>query len=293
MIESYRLFDNLRQHRARLLDHTQLEAGIGLASWSNRHDRIHQTDANHHTLSLYIADGYESYRKTAGGWRNGGGPDRLCLMPQAFESVWDIRGPLSFVHLYFTDEHLRRLAEQTWDRSPAELRLDARIFAEDPQITLLFRQFLLTCNWQDSSDRLALGSAVTLLLNHLLKHYSTLRWPEVQVRGGLAPYQLNRLREYIDAHLDQPLRLADLAAEAGLSEYHFARMFKQSQGQAPHQYLLQQRLQRAERLLRESSESITEIALRCGFSSTSHFSNRFRQARGIAPSALRRTLNTG
>lgn len=288
MNQSYRLFDNLRQHKARLLDHTRLDDGIALASWCNRDDRIHQVSANHHTLSLYIADGYECYQQTARGWRNGGGPDRLCLMPQSFESVWDIRGPLSFVHLYFTDDHLRRLAEQTWDRSPAQLSIDERIFAEDPQITLLYRQFLLANNWRDNSDRLALSSAVTLLLTHILKHYGALRWPGVSVRGGLAPYQLNRLREFIDAHLDQPLRLTDLAAVAGLSEYHFARMFRQSQGQAPHQYLLQQRLLRAEQLLQESSDSITEIALRCGFSSTSHFSNRFRQARGITPSALRR-----
>jgi AraC family transcriptional regulator len=94
--------------------------------------------------------------------------------------------------------------------------------------------------------------------------------------------------EYIEQHLDQPLPLSVLATEAGLSEYHFARMFKQSLGQSPHQYLQARRLARADTLLTASALSITEIALACGFSSTSHFSNCYRTARGQTPSALRR-----
>ena len=73
-----------------------------------------------------------------------------------------------------------------------------------------------------------------------------------------------RVREYIENHLERPLLLADLAAQAGLSEYHFARMFKHATGLAPHQFVMRARLQRAERLLRHSQQPITEIALACG-----------------------------
>ena len=85
----------------------------------------------------------------------------------------------------------------------------------------------------------------------------------------------------------QPLMLPELALLAGLSEFHFARMFKQSMGMAPHQYVMNARLIRAEQLLKTTGMEITAIALECGFSSTSHFSNRFKSVRGMTPTALR------
>ncbi|MEH6565405.1 MAG: AraC family transcriptional regulator [Halopseudomonas sp.] len=288
---SYQVFDNLQQHKARLLGSASLGNGLGLASWYNDDDLIKLDNANHHTLSLYLADGYQSYFQTASGWQNGGAPDKLCLMPKDYASTWHLRGPLSFMHLYFTDQHLREHAEQTWDRSPASLTLDERLFADDPHITLLYRQFLLSHDWHNPADRLALSSATSLILNHLLKHYVHLGWQEVKVRGGLSPYQLQQVLDYIDSHLEQPLLLSDLAREAHLSEFHFARMFKHSKGVAPHQYVMGQRLARAEQLLQRTSQPLTEIAMQCGFSSLSHFSNRFRQVHGRSPSLLRADLS--
>jgi len=287
MSQSYQVLNSLQQHKAQLQGSVRLGNGLGLASWYNDDDLIALDNADHHTLSLYLADGYQSYFQTPQGWQNGGAPDKLCLMPKDYASTWHIRGPLSFMHLYFTDHHLRQQAEQTWDRSPAQLTLDERLFANDPQIALLYRHFLLNNDWHDPADQLAISSATTLILNHLLKHYVHLNWQDPVVRGGLSPYQLNRVLEFIDSQLAQPLLLSDLAREANLSEYHFARMFKHSKGVAPHQYVMKQRLKQAEQLLRISTLSLTSIALQCGFSSPSHFSNRFRQVHGVSPSAVR------
>ncbi|KAA9000600.1 helix-turn-helix transcriptional regulator [Affinibrenneria salicis] len=287
----YRVFDTMQHHKARLRDTVELGSGVRLASWFNRHDCVTVENADHHTLSLYIADGYECYHKTPDGWRNGGGPDRFCLMPRESVSTWDIRGDLSFVHLYCDDNHLRRLAEQIWDRSPAALRIEERTFSEDPQITTLYRQFLLNNSWADPASQLALSSAATLLMIHTLRQYTQLQWAMPAVRGGLAPAVSRRIKDLIDSRIAEPLTLADLAAEAELSEYHFARMFRQSEGMAPHQYMLKRRLVRAEEMLRRSSLSITEIALACGFSSASHFSHRFKIERGLTPSALRQALS--
>ncbi len=284
---SYLAFETLRKNKARLHNSVQLSSGVQLAAWSNRNNLVTQESAEHHTLSLYVADGYECYQKVPGGWRNGGGPDRFCIMPRQYESTWDVRSDLSFVHLYFTDRHLRHLVEQTWDRSPAAINVEQRSFAEDPQITLLYRQFLLKCDWQDGANQLALSSASTLLMSHLLQRYTHLQWRLPGVRGGLAPAVLKRVLEFIASHLDQPLLLADLALQAGLSEFHFARMFKHSTGLAPHQYVMQARLQQADRLLRHTIAPLTQIALDCGFSSASHFCNRFKAAYGCSPLQLR------
>lgn len=288
MSDSYDAFENLRKHNAVLHNSVALHDGIQLAAWSNKRDTITQY-CNHHTLSLYIADGYESYHKTASGWKNGGGPDRFCLMPKESESVWDIRDNLAFVHLYCTDEHLREVGEKVWDRSPANFTLDEKTFSQDASITALYRQFLLGCDWQQNANQLTLSTASTLLLTHLVQHYSNVQWQLPTITGGLAPVALRNVLEYIEAHLGEPLLLCDLAAQVSLSEYHFARMFRQSMGVAPHQFVMQRRMARAKALLLSSNRSLTDIALACGFNSASHFSNRFKAVKGITPSQLRAT----
>lgn len=286
MSQPYNAFENLRRHNASLNDSVQLSSGIMLAAWSNQDDRVTQC-SDHHTLSLYINNGYETYQKTPAGWKNGGGPDRFCLMPEDDETTWDIRNDFSFVHLYCTDEHLRNIAEQIWDRSPSSLQVDKKIFAEDPRITQLYRHFLLSSSWQQSANHMTLSTASTLLLTHLVQNYSSVQWKLPAVRGGLAPVVLRNIQAYVEEHLSEPLTLAELAREAGLSEFHFARMFKQSTRLAPHQYVMQRRMVRAETLVRHSPLSLTDIAMACGFSSASHFSNRFKAMRGVTPSQLR------
>ena len=286
MAEMYGAFENLRKHKAVLHNAVALNSGIQLAAWSNKRDTITQY-CDHHTLSLYIADGYESYHKTSAGWKNGGGPDRFCLMPKESESTWDIRDDLSFIHRNCTDAHLRHVGEQIWDKSPYSFTLDENLFGDDASITALYRHFILGCDWQQSANQLTLSTASTLLLTHLVQHYSNVQWTLPTVTGGLSPVVLRNVLGFIEENLAQPLTLADLAAQASLSEFHFARMFRQSMQMAPHQYVMQRRMERAKSLVRHTGKPLTEIALACGFSSASHFSNRFRAATGLTPSQLR------
>lgn len=286
MAEMYGAFENLRKHKAVLHNAVALNSGIQLAAWSNKRDTITQY-CDHHTLSLYIADGYESYHKTSAGWKNGGGPDRFCLMPKESESTWDIRDDLSFIHLYCTDAHLRHVGEQIWDKSPYSFTLDENLFGDDASITALYRHFILGCDWQQSANQLTLSTASTLLLTHLVQHYSNVQWTLPTVTCGLSPFVLRNVLGFIEENLAQPLTLADLAAQASLSEFHFARMFRQSMQMAPHQYVMQRRMEKAKSLVRHTGKPLTEIALACGFSSASHFSNRFRAATGLTPSQLR------
>jgi AraC-like DNA-binding protein len=107
--------------------------------------------------------------------------------------------------------------------------------------------------------------------------------------GGLTPRALQRVGDYIMAHLAENIELQALADIAGLSRFHFARMFKQSAGTPPHHYLMQRRLERAQKLLAESNLSIAQIALESGFSDQSHFTHRFRLHFGITPRSFRRS----
>ncbi|MEM6432673.1 MAG: AraC family transcriptional regulator [Cyanobacteria bacterium P01_D01_bin.115] len=97
-----------------------------------------------------------------------------------------------------------------------------------------------------------------------------------------------QIADYIHAHLDQSIKLADLAEVAGISQFHFSRLFKQSTGMTPHQYLTQQRIEQAKQLLKGTKGAISEIALQCGFNSQSHFSKHFKDAIGMTPNNYRK-----
>jgi AraC-like DNA-binding protein len=107
------------------------------------------------------------------------------------------------------------------------------------------------------------------------------------VRGGLPPRTLQRVRDYIEANLNENISIQTLAEAAGLSMFHFARAFKQSEGLTPHDYLVQCRVRRTQKLLVESDLPLSEIALAAGFSDQSHCARRFREYVGVTPSSYR------
>jgi AraC-like DNA-binding protein len=104
---------------------------------------------------------------------------------------------------------------------------------------------------------------------------------------GLAPWQLRRVVEYLDAHLPKRVDLADLAVLAGLSQPHFSRAFKASTGLAPYQWQLDARIRRAQALLIDTSLSLDQLAEATGFADPVHFGRTFRKLTGATPAAWR------
>jgi len=95
------------------------------------------------------------------------------------------------------------------------------------------------------------------------------------------------VREFIETHLEENISIQTLAAIAGLSKYHFARAFRQSEGITPHGYLVQCRVRRAQDLLAATDLPLSEIALASGFADQSHCARRFREHVGVTPSSYR------
>lgn len=105
---------------------------------------------------------------------------------------------------------------------------------------------------------------------------------------GLAPNQLGRVLEYLNAHLPQRVELAQLADLAGLSQAHFSRAFKAATGMAPYRWQLDARIRRAQALLLDSSSSLHDVAEATGFADAVHFGRTFRKLTGATPAAWRR-----
>jgi AraC family transcriptional regulator len=131
-------------------------------------------------------------------------------------------------------------------------------------------------------------SAATMLAARLLQQHSV-RTPKLASdENGLSSYTLRQVLDYIRSHLSQDLSIIDLAQVAGMSPYYFLRLFKKSMHITPRQYIIQIRLDRAKELLRSRELSIADIALQCGFTSQSHFTNVFRQIAKTTPKIYQR-----
>ena len=108
------------------------------------------------------------------------------------------------------------------------------------------------------------------------------------IRGGLAAWQMFRVRAYIDSNLHRTIHIRDLSAVARRSPAHFSRKFKLALGESPHAYVVRRRLERACHLMMTSAAPLSEIALSVGFSDQAHLCRLFRQAFGQSPASWRR-----
>jgi AraC family transcriptional regulator len=125
---------------------------------------------------------------------------------------------------------------------------------------------------------------------HLLAHYGDragipLGQPLV---GGLAPWQLRRAIDFFKSNLAEIVSIEAVASECGLSRSHFGKAFKRSVGSTPYQWVLEQRLELAKRLLRESALELSEVAGECGFSDQSHLTRMFSRREGTSPGIWRK-----
>ena len=102
--------------------------------------------------------------------------------------------------------------------------------------------------------------------------------------------RIKRVLEFVEAHLDQDLTLHDLCAQAGLSPFHFAKVFKAAIGQPPRQYILERRIARARDFLVTTCLSLAEIAYAVGFSSQSHMTAAFSARLGVTPLGYREVV---
>lgn len=138
-------------------------------------------------------------------------------------------------------------------------------------------------------NQLYLDSLNIVFSMHILRRYSSIDRTSAFIhRGGLAAKAWRDVNDYIHAHLQSDLSIAQLARVAHLSQSHFLRAFRKTVGQPPHRYVLECRLHLAEQLIVTTNKSLSEIARCVGFSSHSHLATSMRRYRDIAPSELRR-----
>lgn len=190
-----------------------------------------------------------------------------------------------YLQIRLASRFIQTVATEALNLDRLALRPEAR--TRDPHIESVGAMLLAELKQKGAGGRLYAESLANVLAVHLLRQYASAKPQIATYAGGLPERQRMQVLEYIHEHLEQDIRLAKLAQLLDVSQFHFSRLFKQSVGISPYQYLIQQRIERAKQLLKQTSHPITEIAFLCGFSSHSHLSKQFRQLMGITPSDYR------
>ena len=174
-----------------------------------------------------------------------------------------------------------------------ETGLTPQIGFRDKHICHMAMSLLHELNEANVVGRLYADSLATGLAIQLVRHYSSLK--DVHVgHGGMAPHKLRQAVALIDHHLSDEeegrVALRAVARAVRMSYFHFSRAFKQSMGMTATNYIAERRIERAKKMLEETEMPISEIALRSGFSSQSHFTTAFRRLAGATPKAFRAAL---
>jgi AraC family transcriptional regulator len=222
--------------------------------------------------------------------RGGGGPaapaNAMYFVPAGM-SVWAYADKLRYVRhisLQFTGQTLESLFE---DDVRPDLPASSRMAFSDSRLLALARVFEADCLAGGPCDRL-LGDGLSVGLFSLLSQTRPPAPPAY--RGGLTDRQLRAVRDHVEAHLCEAVDSAKLARLAGVSPSHFQRAFKVSMGKPPHQWLVGQRIVRAQELLLARAASLAQVALDTGFSDQPHFTRVFSRIVGASPGAWRRSV---
>jgi len=139
-------------------------------------------------------------------------------------------------------------------------------------------------------DHILVDALNTALAVRMVRHFIDPSKADLAPSNGLPRERLQRVYDYIEEHLDDRLTLADIAAVACLSPYHFSRSFKQAVGVSPHHYVMQRRIDRAKTLMRRTRQPLANIAQEVGFTDQSHLTSVFRRATGMTPARFRAAL---
>ena len=215
------------------------------------------------------------------------GPGELLVLPSGETRGVRNTAPAEVLHLLVRPEMLHRTAQEM-GASRTEMTVSAEI--NDPRLRHLGLALREEARAGGANGPLFAQCLATALAAHLVTQYGTAAKTALDTRpsGKLSVPQIDRVTEYVRGSLSSPLHLAEIAAVAGVSPFHFARLFKRATGETVHGFVLRFRIEAAARLLCRDTLSVGQIAAEVGFAQQSHLAAHFKRARGVSPLEYRR-----
>lgn len=215
------------------------------------------------------------------------GPGDVSLLTRAAESHWVWPEGIEVVHVYLTQDELAATCRQMYERDIADIELHDVLKASDPAIHRTAMHIAAEAAHSDVGSPLLIESLSCQLSVHILRRHAQVQFKEHSSNDTLTTRQIGAVQEFIRSHMRENIALDDLADCVGLSRYHFARRFRQTMGTSPHEFVIKQRVSRAQLMLQRTSNPLREIATLCGFSDQSHMTRVFQQRLGTTPGKFR------
>jgi AraC family transcriptional regulator len=248
----------------------------------------------HHRLFLFAGPPEELDLRYEGVKRNVPPPaGSVSLLPAGRPARVRSSGCKDELHVFLEPGLVERVVAEAFGLDPARLAVPPLDGLNLPHLRAAMGAVGAELTADGAGGRLAAESLAHVLAVHLVRHVLEPRRPARRPDGALPRGQLRAVVEYIEDHLDAGLSLEQLAAVARVSTYHFAHQFKRATGLPPYQYVIMRRVERAQKLLRESDLSLAEIAARAGFPDQGLFCRHFKRLVGVTPGRFRmHTRNT-
>ncbi len=215
------------------------------------------------------------------------GPGDVSLLTRAAPSHWVWPQDIEVVHVYLTEDELAAACQQMCDREVRDIELHDILQANDPAIHRTAMALAAEAAQGGIGSSLLIESLACQLSVYILRRHAEIRFRAEAPARGLSARQRHLVHEYVKAHLDESISLNDLAGALALSRYHFARGFREAMGLTPHEFVLRQRVARAQLLLRRTRTPLHEIASMCGFADQSHMTRVFKMQLGTTPGKYR------
>ncbi len=216
-----------------------------------------------------------------GGWQSRGDFD---LVPAGASGQWEDETAADIMSFRFQPGLMAQTAEAL-GLSGERAQLAPRLRARDPYVELIVWALKAEIETGLPGPSLYGESLGQALAARLLSFHAGVRKDRT---GGLTPRQVRQVVELVEAQIDRELRLAELAAAAGVSVSHFTAMFRRTRGHSAHRYVVERRVLRAQALLARDRMPIGEVAAATGFSHPSHLARWMRRITGVTPSAFAR-----
>jgi AraC family transcriptional regulator len=271
-------------------------AVLSSSGWDSIYLELHQQPkfdvAEHQHTMHVIAQGVSGLSNLSGErWLDGKlttemrNHGDIAIIPAGISHRCNWNTSVQFIVLAFESALLKQVGEDLVDGDRIQL-IPHFMTKQDVLIQGIISALRAELEFGKIGGYLLIDSLKTTLAIHLLRNYCTTQPKLSSYADGLSKLKLQQVREYINEHLHQDVKLSEIAAIAQMSQYHFLRLFKQSMGITPHQYILQCRIDKAKYLLQHSKLSIADIAIRVGFCDQSHLTRYFKRIVGVTPKQL-------
>ncbi|MBB3257786.1 AraC-like DNA-binding protein [Paraburkholderia bannensis] len=197
--------------------------------------------------------------------------------------VADLQGSFDCMHFHLPRQTLEEVAEELGGRRRPQLYLPPHLSVRDPVIHGLGKALAPALAEPECASQLFIDHVVLAFQAHVAQQYSGAITERRRAAAGLTAWQELRAKEYLLAHLDTNVSVAEVARECGLSRGHFLRAFKETTGLPPHRWLISRRIELAQELMRNKDLPLITISQMCGFADQSHLTRTFTRLMGMSP----------